>query len=436
MTKKPRKARKNVILIIGLPNDLHVVKRILAFGKHRKQKYRFAVMMPQNKTLLDEEKEVLHLFDIVLTCNFDSPESIMECLAPYQDGFVAVTARGEQNIPHLKKVIPYLPYLRTPTQDSLEWATSKIEMRRRFTAYDKKITPSYMVVSDTSKKTIKAIVEKIGTPLVIKPSGLAVSLLVTIAFHQEELEKSLRKVFRHLRVQYKKNGGRGEPQVLVEQFMEGDMYSIDIYVDSRGKMYFCPLVHIKTGRTIGFDDFFGYQQMTPTLLAKESIAEAQEASKKAIHALGLRSTTVHLELMKTEQGWKIIELGPRIGGFRDMLYELAYGIKHTENDIAVRIPERPKLPRKLKGYAAALKIFARQEGVITNFLGVKKVQALESLHSMETNKKIGDRAVFAKNGGKSVFDILLFNKDRSRLLADIRRIEQALKIETKASSRS
>ncbi|HEX9721857.1 MAG TPA: ATP-grasp domain-containing protein [Candidatus Paceibacterota bacterium] len=422
--------KKNIILLVGVPNDPAIAKRFVEFGKHRKNKYRYALLVFANRTPLESEKDVFGLFDIILTCNFDSAESIIQCLQPYEQEFLAVTARGEQNIPNFTKLIPYLPYLRTPTQDSLAWATSKFEMRKRFAAYDKKISPAFMLVSDANKKTIKAILEKIGTPLVIKPSGLAASLLVTIAFHEEELEKSLRRTFRQIRSQYKKWEGRGEPQVLVEQFMEGEMYSVDIYVNSRGKMYFCPLVHIKTGRSIGFDDFFGYQQMTPTGLSAESVAEAQEISKKAIRALGLRSTTVHIELMKTEKGWKVIELGPRVGGFRDILYELSYGIKHTDNDIAVRIPERPKLPRKLKGYAAAFKIFARQEGIITNLLGVKKVQELGSFYSMDANKKIGDRAVFAKNGGKSIFNIFLFNKDRSELLADIRRMEQMLKIET------
>jgi len=431
---KSRQPKRNIILLVGTPPEIETVKRIIQFGKHRKQKYRFALMLPQNRTPSKDEKEVFGFFDMVLPCNFDSPESLTQCVKAYEDEFLAVTARSEKNIPYLRTVIPYVPYLRTPTQDSLTWATNKIEMRKRFGAYDKSMSPAYMVVSDAKKKTLKAITEKIGTPLVIKPAGLAESMLVAIAFHREELEKSLRRTFRQIRAQYKKWGGRWEPQVLVEDFMEGEMYSVDAYVNSRGKVYFCPLVHIKTGRAIGFDDFFGYQQITPTLLSKESIRAAQETSAKAARALGLRSTTVHVELMKTEQGWKIIELGPRVGGFRDTLYELAYGIKHSENDIAIRIPERPKLPRKIKGHVVVFKIFARQEGVITNLLGIKKVQALESFHSMRQQKKIGDRAVFAKNGGKSVFNIFLFNKDRSRLLADIRRMEQLLKIETKTAS--
>ena len=36
---------------------------------------------------------------------------------------------------------------------------------------------------------------------------------------------------------------------------------------------------------------------------------------------------------------------------------------------------------------------------------------------------------FAKNGGKAVFTITLYNAERPRLLADIRRIEQLIDIQ-------
>ena len=37
---------------------------------------------------------------------------------------------------------------------------------------------------------------------------------------------------------------------------------------------------------------------------------------KGIHALGLRNTITHTELMKIDDEWKVIEIGVRMGGFR------------------------------------------------------------------------------------------------------------------------
>ena len=82
------------------------------------------------------------------------------------------------------------------------------------------------------------------------------------------------------------------------------------------------------------------------------------------------------------------------------------------------------------GHTAALQFFAKDEGIITNLIGLKKAQELESVYELEVHKKIGERAYYVKHGGKNIFHVVLFNKDRSKLLADIRRLEQMVKIET------
>ena len=140
------------------------------------------------------------------------------------------------------------------------------------------------------------------------------------------------------------------------------MYSIDAYVNARGVIYFAPTVYVKTGREIGFDDFFGYMRLTPTMLNVAHTEEAQEAASKGIKALGMRSTTCHIELMRTEDGWKVIEMGPRIGGFRHEMYDLSYGIDHSLNDILIRIPKQPILPKKVRGYTAVMQFYAQKEG--------------------------------------------------------------------------
>ena len=209
------------------------------------------------------------------------------------------------------------------------------------------------------------------------------------------------------------------------------MYSIDTYVNSRGKMFHCPMVRVKTGRNIGHDDFYNYLQITPTALKRSSIEKAHIVAEKSVHALGLRSTTAHIELMKIDDDWKVIEVGPRVGGFRDLLHELSCDIDHSLNDVLIRVPINPIIPKKCKGFAAAMKWFAKSEGIILEMKGVKKIETIESFNSIVYNKKIGDRALFSKNGGKSIFNLFLYNSDRAKLLADIRRVEQLVKIKIK-----
>ncbi len=420
---------KNILLFVGGVNSA-TISIIRKYEKKSKQKFRIASLIDSKHKIGKVKKVSPNKINMILDCDINSDIALQKTLAPIESELLAITCRGDNHIPLMAKVVPHVPYLRTPTPKSLIWATDKVWMRRRLFLYDKKITPSYTLVSDTTKKSLKKIEQKVGFPLVVKPSGLGASRLVSIVYHKKELQDVLKKVFRKLNSVYKAHGYQGEKKVLVEQFMEGTMYSIDAYVTARGKVYFCPLVSVKTGRTIGFDDFFGYEQMTPTLLKKASTRDAENVATEAVHALGLRSTSVHIELMRTEKGWKIIELGPRVGGFRHKLYELSFGINHTMNDILVRIPQKPQIPNKVKGHSVAMKFFAKKEGRLVSLLGVKKAKELDSFQKISVHKKVGEACTFAKHGGSSVFDIILFNKERSKLLADIRRLEQMVKIET------
>jgi len=423
-----RSKKKNIILIIDAPTAL-ALKPIKDAKEDKSQKYRFMLLYSKKDYLGKENKEALKHFDIVEAVNYNSPDSIISALSPYRDEILTAYCRSEVQIPNFQKVIPHIPYLKTPTTESLEWSINKYKMRKRFYAYDKSITPKFMLVKDQTKTTVKEIEKKIQFPLVIKPASLAQSLLVNVVYHREELEKNLRQVFRKLKATYKDSSRAGiVPEVIVEQFIEGTMYSIDGYINSRGKAYCCPMVVIKTGREIGFDDFFGYQQMTPTNLTKETLSNAEKVAITGVKALGLRSTAFHAELIKNDKGFKIVEIGPRIGGFRDELYRNSYGINHILNASTIGIPRIPQIPKRLKGHSAALKVFSKKEGIIESISGMKNLKELKSLKKLIINKKVGDRARFAKNGGKSVFNVIMFNKDRSSLLADIRRMEQSIVI--------
>jgi biotin carboxylase len=415
--------QKNILIFLMnlRPSMIADVRRYEAI--HGKQ---YRIMYLRDSRL--RRPEPMPEYDLLVECDFSKPHKIAAALLPYQDELLAITCRSEANIARFAKVIPHVPYLRTPTSESLLWATDKYEMRKRFQLHAPKSTPVFTLIKHNTKKERTRVVAKVGFPMVVKPANLAASRFVSICYHEEELEKTLRTTFRKLRAAYAQDNRLEEPKVMAEEYLEGDLYSIDSYVDGRGTVYHCPMVRVVTGRQIGHDDFYNYKQTTPTALKRETVAKAEAVAEQGIQALGLRSTGAHVELMQIDDEWKIIEIGPRLGGFRDTLHQLSCDINHTMNDIAVRIPRKPVIPKKCKGYATAMKWFAEREGTITEMRGIKKIEALESFHNILVNKKIGDRAVFARNGGRSVFNLFLYNSDRSKLLADIRRVEKMVEV--------
>ena len=427
--KSPSKktSEKNIILFVGAVYG-HMIDAIKKHERETKTKFSIG-LIHDSKTKLDKYTQThFEKLDLIISCDLKSDNALQKALDPYQKEILVATCRPEKFIPALSKIIPHVPYTHAPSVQSLVWTTDKFSMRERLQNHAPAINPKYTIISDDSKQSVKQVMDKVGFPLIVKPSGLAASRLVSICYHKEELEEVLKKIFKKLSSVHKETGGTWKSEVLLEKFMEGNMYSMDVYVNPTGKVYFCPIVYVKTGRSIGFDDFFGYQQMTPAKLQRESIEAAEAAATVAIRAMGLRSSTVHVEFIRMEKGWKIIEMGPRAGGFRHMMYEYSHNINHTMNDILVRTGKKPIIPKKQQGWSVAMKFFAKTEGKMKALNGIKKIQELKSFKVIYVHKKVGDMCKYAKHGGSSVFDIIMFHKERSELLADIRRLEKMIEI--------
>lgn len=415
--------QKNIIAYVSLiPKG--TIPGIRAWGKREKKTFRVMLLRDTRVHMESTPEDV----DIVVECDFSKPDKIAEALLPYQEELLAISSRSESHMEWFAKVIPHVPYLRTPTSESIHWATDKLLMRRRFKIFDKKRTPVFTIVRENTKKERARIAEKVGFPMIIKPTNLAQSMLVSLCYHEEEFEKTLRTAFQKIRKIYEERKYDREPTIIAEQFMDGDMYSIDAYVTGRGKVYCCPIIRVLTSRSRGRDDFSNYLHTTVHSLKRSSLAAAEKVAETAVHALALRSTSVHVELMKMDDEWRIIEVGPRLGGYRHELYELAYGINHSLNDILVRLPQRPVIPKKQKAHATVLKYYPKEEGSITELKGIKKIRELKSFYNIVMLKKVGDKSMFANHGGTAVFYVTLANADRSMLLADVRRVEELIKI--------
>lgn len=368
----------------------------------------------------------------IISADFDSPTSVRKALRPYEGNIFAVTSQYENSILELKKLIPYLPYLPMPTEKSLEWSTEKKLMRSMLQAYDPKLVPKYKEITDSSSATVAAIEKAMSYPLIVKPSGLEGSLLVSMVSSRQELQATLEHTFRQIQKGYDTWIKRQVPAILVEEFMEGDMYSVDTYVAEDGiTCRSLPPVHVVTGKKVGFEDFFGYVRIIPSGLSNSEIRGAHQAAEKACHAMGLRAITAHVELMRTDAGWKIIELGPRIGGYRHEIYQLSYGANHIVNDILNRSGELPIIPEKLLRHTAIFNIYAHEEGLLEKVTGVDKIKDLASFISLNQEVHIGEPALFAKNNGDPIFNIVLSHEDSTILESDVRYLEETLHCQVK-----
>jgi biotin carboxylase len=366
-----------------------------------------------------------------LIVDFDDPLDIERKLAPYADRILAVNCRFETAVQNYIKVIPFLSGIPTPTQDSLRWSTEKKLMRDKLKEYDESIVPKYSYLQNLpDKDELNRITSEMSFPLIVKPNGLYSSMLVTKCENFESLQSVVEKTFDVINKVYAKERGAGKPSLLIEEFISGDMYSIDAYVSENGEITCLPPVRVITSHDVGLDGFYGYQFELPATLDDAELIDAYETAKSSVKALELTSCTAHIELYNTKNGWKIIELAPRIGGHREDLYREAYGIDHYYNDLASRTGLPLDLPREdtSANFAVCMDLYPEKEGIITGFEGFEEIKKLKSFVHVITHAKVGDEALFAQNGGPYIVDVMLSHSDKQQVLRDADKVRQTVLI--------
>ena len=120
--------------------------------------------------LSQRPKDDSNLFQEII-CDFDDPDELQTVLKPYLDRLLVVTCRYEEAIQPFRKVIPFLPYIFTPSPESLLWSTEKPLMRDRLRNYDAQLVPRYQYIELKDMPRLKELVRDFKYPAVIKPSG-------------------------------------------------------------------------------------------------------------------------------------------------------------------------------------------------------------------------------------------------------------------------
>jgi hypothetical protein len=223
----------------------------------------------------------------------------------------------------------------------------------------------------------------------------------------------------------------------VEEMIQGDMYSVDAYVGPTGNISCLPPIKVITSHSLGMPGFYAYRTIVPAPdLTADDVAAANATCISAIKALNLSSSTAHIELYKTTAGWKIIEVGPRMGGCREYLYRGSYGVEHYQNDLAIRLGSDVTIPTDIIGYASGMSIYADNEGIIEAIDGIEEVKSMDSIIYFSNKIPVGGMAHSSSNGGTSVIAAVVTGKDLAELDANFAKVRQLITIHTKPQPQS
>jgi len=265
------------------------------------------------------------------------------------------------------------------TYDTAIKSTDKIEMMDAFVREDVNHPWFFHLESIFDLNLIE---DELDFPCVCKPIDNSGSRGVILINDPSELEAAV------------KFSSTQSPSgsLIIEEYLIGDEVSVEIAVVNS----IVHVVAITDKLTSGPPHFVEIGHSEYSTLPVQDLRKIKELAIKACQAVGITDGVAHVEIILTDEGPKIVELGARLGGgfITSHLVPLSTGVDLVKATIQIALGEKPDLTPKLS-CGSAIRFFPVKRGKIT------KISGLEEAHQITGVKKIG----FFKGVGDMVDEV-------------------------------
>lgn len=366
-----------------------------------------------------------------VVCDFSSESKILKSLelAKKKYQIDAVISTYENYILPASLISDSLGLPGLPLPAALA-CTDKSKMRDLFNNSGDNISPDFKIVNDFSD--ILSFSNNHAFPLILKPANLAKSLLVTKNDDLSQIELNYQKTMRSINDVYKKYAPNKKPKLIVEEFLNGPIFSVDAFVDETGDPFVLDqVVDYQTGHDIGYDDNFHYSRIVPSKLNKKQIESIRKTASLGCKALGMKSSPAHIEIILTKKGPKIVEIGARNGGYRERMHNLANNIDITGNSLNIALGKKPDIKSTKNEPCAVLELFPKQPGEFLGIENSEKLKKLKSLNYFSVKVSLGDFVGKSADGYKMCAVIILHNNDLRQFSEDLDFVNQNVKVKTR-----
>ena len=264
--------------------------------------------------------------------------------------------------------------LHSISYDTAIKATDKYEMIKAFKAHEV-ASPWFYTVD--SKEELKGLEQQLSFPCIMKPTDNAGSHGVVLANDFEELLQSY---------DYSHASARSG-RVIIEEYLQGDEVSVEVMVVN-GKVN---ILQITDKLTTGAPHFVEMGHSQPSQHPVETQKAIKELATKACLSVGIDQGPAHVEMMVTDRGPVMIELGARMGGdnITTALVPLSTGIDMVKASIDVAMCNQPVISPSLH-CASAIRYIVAPEGIIQSISGVEAAKQLPGVKDVVMTKSVGE----------------------------------------------
>ena len=196
--------------------------------------------------------------------------------------------------------------LPSTTPEAARNVRNKANTRRLLTQLGS-VNPKHAIIHDY--KSFRENLETIGIPCLLKPAGASFGRGIFKIDSYEQAEEIFQQFVEYCTPSRDEVYSYFSEEFLLEEYLNGTEHSVAGMV-ADGQIYILAITDKKINRQIPFQ----YQNIVPAKLAPEIQNQIVEIACSAVQLMGINWCGFHIDLMVTDNGPKILEIGGRLGG--------------------------------------------------------------------------------------------------------------------------
>jgi len=226
---------------------------------------------------------------------------------------------------------------------------------------DKEKTRNYLKNQSYSPKFFlikphESVPTNLEFPLIVKSPKSTGSKDVLLAKDASQLND-------HLRYLRSKNLGE---TIMIEEYIDGPQYLVEAIVYKRQPHVIGVIEQEITQGKRFIITGYGVLVKAPSDIQ----AGLEEVLQSIVKTFNIENGALHLELRLTKNGWKLIEINPRIsGGAMNNMIFAAFGINLVEETLKLLLGEPPNIQPRHKKFVYTKYVIVESKGILERVIG-------------------------------------------------------------------
>lgn len=304
----------------------------------------------------------------------------------------------EDDVPLLAKICQEFGLI-GPSIETAEKARNKYVMREAFLKGNVPSPKHYLLKQGNGG--IKAAIELVGLPAVIKPCWGADSEFVIKVDDEKAAEEAYEYVLKNAVPKFNPIFKYNNSQFVFEEYMEGP----EVNVESLTQNGETDVISVSDKMPMIEPYFMERGDYMPSRYTGEMLGRIKEVVMAAHRAVGAQNCVSHTEVKITPDGPKVVEIAVRMGG--DYLWDwvnTVWDVDLVEQGlrIAVGLPLDFEMALRPRAYLTGKYFIPEHSGVVSTIRFVRELEKLPFVKTIQLHKHVGDPVLVPPLGFENI----------------------------------